>query len=118
MIATPSVPIERTASEPLAENNTPTDDVVWPGSSSVRVETSEDCASVAVVGRGTKTTLELLMSITIDSGVFAVGCAVLNCDNALSRTESALSEPLVVGSTTAALSLTAVSGSAEDSIGS
>ena len=35
MIAAPSVPMERTASEPLAEKNTPSDDAVWPGSSSV-----------------------------------------------------------------------------------
>ena len=59
---------------------------------------------MAVVGSGTKTTRELPMSITIDSGVFAVGCAVLSCENALSRTESALSEPLVVGSVVAILS--------------
>ena len=118
MIATPSVPIESTASEPLAENNTPADDAVWPGSSSVWVGTSGDCAFVIVVGIGTKTTLELLMSITIDLGVFAVGCAVLSCDNALSRTESALSEPLVLGSAIAVLSSKAVFGSAEDAIGS
>ena len=73
-----------------------------------------------VVGSGTKTTLELLMSMTIGSGVFmfAVGCAVLSCDRALSRTESALREPLVVGSGIAVLSSIDVSGSAGDAIGS
>ena len=73
---------------------------------------------MVVVGSGIKTTLELLMSTTIGSGVFVVGCAVLSCDSALSRTESALSEPLVVGSTTNVFSPIAVSGSSEDAIGS
>jgi hypothetical protein len=119
MMATPFVPIERMALEPLAENDTPAaDDAVWPGSCLVGVESSGDCTPVVVVGSGTKTTLELLMSMTIGSGVFAVDCAVLSCDRALWRTESALSEPLVVGSAIAVLWSMAVFGSAEGTIGS
>jgi hypothetical protein len=94
MTATPSVPSDSTASEPLADNTTPTGRAVVVVSSAGWDVAVGDSASVASVGRGKNMDSEP-RSIPIDPGV---GSAVPTCGNALSRTERAFSELLVVGS--------------------